>query len=89
MQQHKCRTCPFGGEEAIALPPERYAEIMRYLVNLESSHLCHSSNNTLICRGGREIQLRVLTALKLLKEPTDEEFDRVSREVLGEKFFND
>ncbi len=86
VQSSPCRTCPFEGKEPIALEPDRLQEYTANLVNLEGSHLCHSVNNRMICRGGRTIQLRVLTAMGMISEPTDEAFEKASREALGEDY---
>lgn len=83
VQSHACRTCPFEGEEPIDLEPERLQHYTASLVNLEASHLCHSANNQKICRGGRNIQLRVLTTMGMIDEPTDEAFAKASEEAKG------
>lgn len=78
----RCRTCPFGGREPVELHPEALAQYTRNVVTLQSQHLCHSRNNKQICRGGRELLLRVLYAMKLIDAPTDEAFERKTREML-------
>mgnify|MGYP000259340422 CR=1 FL=1 len=80
VQSRPCRTCPFEGEDPIDLEPDRLQYCTGSLVNLEASHLCHSANNKKICRGGRTIQLRVLTAMGLIDEPTDEAFAKACEE---------
>jgi hypothetical protein len=78
VQPKPCRTCPFAGERPIKLTIDRLVEITQNLQ--ESTHLCHSANNRLICRGGREIQLRWLYLKGFISEPTDaalnEAFDK-------------
>ena len=74
VQVEPCRTCPFEGKNPIQLESERYSELIKNLAG-EGQHLCHSVNNKMICRGGRNIQLRLLCASGLLKKPTDECFN--------------
>ena len=73
-----CRTCPFAGSDPIALEPKTLQDIYRNIVEISGSHICHSEKAITICRGGRDITLKVLTAKGLLAEPTDKEFERVS-----------
>ena len=75
-----CHTCPFGGREPIALPPDRLAYYYEQLLNGGSQHLCHSNNKT-ICRGGRTIQLRWFCSISLIKETTDEAFNQAVAEL--------
>jgi len=83
IQKVPCKSCPFVGTESIALEPKSVQEIYRNVVELHGSHICHSARKTTICRGGRDITLKVLTAKGLLKEPTDLEFERVSLKLLS------
>jgi hypothetical protein len=48
---------------------------------LRSQHLCHTADNKKLCRGARDIMLRVMVALGILSEATDQEFDRVRKRV--------
>lgn len=77
-----CRTCPFAGRTPVELDPEALIEYTRKIVTLQSQHLCHTADNKQICRGGRDIMLRVMVDLKLIDAPTDDAFERKSREVL-------
>lgn len=70
VQEKPCLTCPWAGEKPIQLSEERMVQITQNLK--DSTHLCHSANNRLICRGGREIQLRLLYLNGFITEPTDE-----------------
>lgn len=75
VQTHPCETCPFEGSEPIALEPEDYAKYVSKIANLESQHLCHSAKNKMLCRGGRNLLLRVLCSYGLIHEPTDAAFE--------------
>ena len=81
----RCKTCLFGGREPVELHPEALAEYRRNIVMLQSQHLCHSADNKQICRGGRDLLLRVLFARKFIDAPTDEAFARASRAALQQE----
>ena len=83
IQKVPCKTCPFAASNQIALEPESLADHYRNVIELHGSHICHSARKTTICRGCRDITLKVLTAKGLLKEPTDLEFERVSLKLLS------
>lgn len=85
IQVHPCTTCPFEGKKPIALNPKEYVEYLSKIVNLESQHFCHSAFNKMLCRGGRNILLRVLCAQGFIAEPTDAAFELASVEALGKK----
>lgn len=70
VQESPCKSCPFAGEKPVKLSPARHLEIYQNLT--EGTHLCHSVRNTKICRGGRDIQLRILYAQGHINDPTDE-----------------
>lgn len=86
-----CATCPFQ-------PNSKYECLKDLLAEsalIESSRICHStgSNNAVnnrtgkrphICRGTREIQLNVMTELKMISEPTDIEWNN-ARVKIGMK----
>lgn len=74
VQESPCKTCPFSGTNPIQFSPERYNELLINLMG-NGQHFCHSANNQMICRGGRNIQLRYLCAIGALAEPTDKAFD--------------
>ena len=82
IQKTPCKTCPFAGSNPIALEPESLADHYRNVIELHGSHICHSVKQKTICRGGRDITLKVLTAMRLLAEPTDSEFESVSLKML-------
>ena len=83
VQPKPCKTCPFEGETPIQLSPERYHYFINNLAG-NGQHLCHSKNNKAICRGARNIQLRMLCAMGLLDNSTDEEFNKKMNEIIGE-----
>jgi hypothetical protein len=62
---------------------ERQIEITANVVNLQSQHLCHSANNKKICRGGRNLMLRVMCIWGFITEPTDEAYGKARKEILG------
>lgn len=82
VQPKACKTCPFEGETPIRLEPERFAEYYQKLIQFESQHLCHSVDNKAICRGGRNLQLKLLHRLGLIKSQTDEAFNEAMDEAL-------
>lgn len=69
-QKKACNTCPFEGKSPLALPPEKLTEIINYLGEGQN-HICHNSQNK-ICRGGRNLQLKIFTAQGFIDKPTDE-----------------
>lgn len=83
VQAMPCKTCPFEGINPIALPPERYAELLKNLMG-NGQHFCHSADNSKICRGGRNIQLKWLCAVGALSEPTDKAFNEAINDAISE-----
>lgn len=67
----KCKTCIFG-DTPVELTAERINEIHGYLVRLESSHVCHTTNKT--CYGGLELQAKIMHAIGIIEQPTVELF---------------
>ncbi|MEO9124777.1 MAG: hypothetical protein ABI262_08840 [Microcoleus sp.] len=84
VQKSPCLTCPFAGKEPLILSASSYQKYLENLIG-NGQHICHSSNNTMICRGGREIQLRFLYAIGMLDEPTDKAFDRAVDDALNHR----
>ncbi|MEG4047327.1 hypothetical protein [Microcoleus sp. Pol17_C1] len=84
VQQKPCKTCPFSGEKPLPLCP---SDLAIYYENLmgNGQHICHSTNNTKICRGGRDIQLKWLCSIGFLAEPTDEAFNEAVNWALKNK----
>ncbi|WP_293134867.1 hypothetical protein [Microcoleus sp. bin38.metabat.b11b12b14.051] len=81
VQQNPCLTCPFAGKKPLQLSAKSMEEYIENLLG-QGQHICHSSDNTMICRGGRSIQLRWLCAIRMLDEPTDAAFDRAVEDAL-------
>lgn len=75
VQHLACRTCPFAGENPLPLTDEARQEYFGRVLNLQSQHLCHSVDNSAICRGGRDLMLRVLCLRGMIEAPTDEAFN--------------
>ena len=82
VQPKPCKTCPFEGETPIQLEPESFARYHQSLVKFEGQHFCHSVNNKAICRGGRNLQLKLLYGLGFIESQTDEAFNEAMDEVL-------
>jgi hypothetical protein len=72
-----CATCPFRAGSPYAY----LADDLARSAATEASRICHSTGSSAInprtgkppriCRGARDIQLQIFTALGILKEPTD------------------
>jgi hypothetical protein len=78
----KCATCPFGpkGDRLI----ER--SVTDKMVNFEGSQICHhpvlhDKKETHLCRGARDIQLRILAAFGVIDDATDEAFNAKGRKL--------
>lgn len=74
VMKSKCPTCPFHEDT-----PARVglANMVRKRCITEASQICHhprvkGKKETHLCRGARDFQLEVFTAIGVLKEPTDE-----------------
>jgi hypothetical protein len=84
----KCATCPFRADSP-------YAYLAKDLTQSalgKSSRICHStgSNNAInertgkppmLCRGARDIQLRVFHRLGVLDAPTDKAWERANKQL--------
>jgi len=75
VQTKPCKSCPFAGSDPVKLTPKAMQRYLEKLASLQSQHFCHSTSDK-ICRGGRDIQLKLLCAIGMLEAPTDEAFDR-------------
>lgn len=74
-----CATCPFRAGSPYAYLAEGLAESAL----TEASRICHSTGGRnaihrrgtgkppLLCRGARDVQLKAMTALRVIREPTD------------------
>jgi hypothetical protein len=76
-----CRACPFEGTSPLPVSPAMKESVEFRLRNLGGQHLCHSSQYTELCRGGRKILLRALVERGYLLEATDEAFEQARREL--------
>lgn len=70
-----CATCPFrqGSEHADLAPylTERAMHEARICHSTGRNALKRNSKPPLLCRGVRDIQLKVMHAMKVISEPTD------------------
>ena len=80
VQAKTCLTCPFEGKEPLQLSANSMAGYVKNLMG-EGQHICHSSNRTRMCRGGRDLQLRYFYMKGLLSEPTDDAFNKAIDEA--------
>lgn len=78
-----CAHCPFEGSHSSGLLPVAHADYTLSITNYRAQHVCHTSNDKKLCRGGRDLLLKVMRAQGLLDEATDEAFDVKRKEVLG------
>ena len=83
-----CATCPFRDGS----PYENLRETLTASALSEASRICHStgSNNAInrktgkpphLCRGARDVQLKVMFALEVIDTPTDEAWNAKRVEV--------
>lgn len=82
VRSRPCLTCPFAGRQTVHLAPERLCELTENLVSFSGQHFCHSAGDRAICRGGRELQVRLLYLAGAIAAPTDEAFDAAATEYL-------
>lgn len=68
-QTKACYNCPFASRNPLPLDPNTYQTIINYLGEGQN-HICHNSKNK-VCRGGREVQLKIFCAQGWIEEPTD------------------
>lgn len=76
----KCKSCIFG-PTPLQLTPERKDEIITYLVKLESSHICHTTDKT--CYGAMELQAQTMHRMGIIKEPTVECFLETAKQFVN------
>ncbi len=81
VQDKPCKTCPFAGSNPLHLSK---SDLESYYQNLlgNRQHFCHSVDNTKICHGGRNIQLKWLCSIGMLDTPRDEAFNKAVNEAL-------
>jgi hypothetical protein len=80
-----CNTCPFGPNGD---PRTAEGVLHDVILPMAGSQICHhptlkGKKETHLCRGARDIQLRLLCAYGVLREPTDEAFAEASRKALN------
>jgi hypothetical protein len=97
LRETMCQTCPWRQDS----PYEALRPHLEMSAISEANRICHSTgaNNGInkrtglpphICRGAREIQLRVMTALKVIDAPTDQAWNEarvrmgMEPEVIGD-----
>jgi hypothetical protein len=85
VQTYPCMTCPFEGKNPTAFTAKSYSRYVANIVNLKEQHLCHSTHNKTLCRGGRNLLLKVLCVNELIPEPTDAAFESALAEALNKK----
>lgn len=78
-----CGTCPFREGSPYAV----LQDMLTQSALTETSRICHSTGGpnaihpkgtgkpALICRGTRDVQLKVMTVLNVIAEPTDEAWE--------------
>lgn len=83
VMKSKCSTCPFGpnGDR------RTQSSVTESVVNMKGSQICHhpvlkGKPETHLCRGARDLQLRVLAVFGVIEDATDAAYNR-KRESLG------
>jgi hypothetical protein len=82
-----CATCPFReGSKYASLAPSLTLSALS-----EASRICHSTGTNAIggktgkpsriCRGARNIQIRMFVSMGLLNEPTDEAWAKTLKQI--------
>ncbi|NES66178.1 MAG: hypothetical protein F6K24_13400 [Okeania sp. SIO2D1] len=81
VNKQPCRSCPFAGETPLQISPEAREEIVNYVCN-GKNHLCHSDEtNQTVCRGGRDIFLRIAVCKGLIEAPTDKALEKAMKQA--------
>ncbi|MDY7008893.1 MAG: hypothetical protein SWX82_34540 [Cyanobacteriota bacterium] len=76
-----CNTCPFEGKEPLQLSSKRLSEIVDY-VSKGTNHLCHNDRTgDTVCRGGRNIFLKLQYMRGNISEPTDEALSDAMKDI--------
>ena len=85
-----CATCPFRDDVSDKFKEVR--GVVAFSAMTEASRICHNtgSNNAfhrrtgkppMLCRGARDIQLKMFTAIGFISEPTDEAWASKRKEL--------
>ena len=82
VMKQQCATCPFGPNG----DPTVHAGVVKRSVQFQGSQLCHhpalhGKRETHLCRGARDLQLKIMTAFGILPAPTDEAFNAKWKEL--------
>jgi hypothetical protein len=78
VRRRPCATCPFVNGHRSGLRVERINYYTDRLAQFKNQHLCHVEENKQICRGGRDLQLRLLVSFGVIAEASDEAFNAVN-----------
>lgn len=68
-QAAKCKTCPFREGSIFNKDSNLVAKLCKRVIQT-ANHICHT-DDTKICRGGRDYQLDIFTRLGVIDAPTD------------------
>jgi hypothetical protein len=73
--KQQCATCPFGPNG----DPLVHAGVVERMVKFQGSQICHhpalqGKPETHLCRGARDLQLNIMTAMGIIEAPTDKAF---------------
>lgn len=85
--RHMCATCPFRpGSKYAFLVPDLAASALS-----EASRICHSTGSnginrrtgkpSRLCRGARDLQLRLFASNGFIEAPTDEAWNKKRKEL--------
>ncbi len=77
----RCATCPFNADGDAKLQ----TTIITQIIEEEVSQICHHPTlkgkpSTHLCRGARDIQIKIFYALGWLSEPTDKAWDELRKQ---------
>ena len=73
-QINPCKTCPFAGSQPINLSTQRVEQLYTDALTFKGSHLCHSADNALLCRGGKDLQIKMSFIFGYIESCTDKAF---------------
>lgn len=68
----RCSTCPFNEDGCI----EIRNVVMQRIMELQTSQLCHHTDNTTLCRGARNWQKQIFYRLGFLDDESDKTWNR-------------
>jgi hypothetical protein len=86
VMKQPCLSCPFEGKKPVDLTDCEKMRVFADVKDLKGQHLCHSVHDQMICRGGRNLLFKYLVEKGLLVNGTDEEFERKSKQLLGNNY---